>query len=200
MAVFGNGLVFLNGVFSAIIANRIYQKTWLFNIITYSGSFPFAMKPLWSFISDISPLYGYRFKSYIVGSSVIQVICCVIMFFIGKPSLITFLILNSFINLTGAINSALVQGIITIVTKIDAKIRFPELRENSAVFESKSHRFIGGYQGFLFTSEFLFYFLNRYLISNEWVSVKWVYMINAVFSVVSVLVIMLYFKERKVND
>ena len=102
-------------------------------------------------------------------------------------------------NTAGAINSCLLQGILTLVTKIDSKIRFPDFLKNSAVFESKSHRYIAGYQFLLFLSEFLLTFFSIFVDINGILSLRIIYLTSSGLTVLSAVVIMFYFKERKVK-
>ena len=155
MAFFGNGLAFLNSVFTQEIGSSIYEETTVYNIIIFFEGLPFVLKPFWALVSDIHAPFGFRFKSLIIGFTIFQTSCCLLLFLIDKPSFAMYLILNSIISLSTAVNSVLVQGIITMVTKIDAKVRYPEFKKNSGLYESKSNRFIGCYQGILLTSKFL---------------------------------------------
>ncbi|RLG10662.1 hypothetical protein DRN69_08720 [Candidatus Pacearchaeota archaeon] len=79
--------------------------------ITSIVSLAWFIKPLWGFLSDNKPLFGYRRKSYIILSAVLGIICCL---FIGLiPSLPIFLLIGFLIleSLSGAVRDVAIDGI-----------------------------------------------------------------------------------------
>ena len=162
---------------------------------------PFFLNPIYAFVSDVFPVLGYRFKSFIIGCLFIQMVICVILFVLEDPSLGTLLVLDVMLNITSAFVNTLLEGMVTIVTKIDSKIRYPEFLKNSEVFESKSLRYIGVYEFLVLLGYFLFRYLNFYASINKIVSSEEkIYLVTGVVTFTLGIIIMFYLKEKKVSE
>ena len=201
MAFCIQGLGYLLSRFAAFEAQRKVKITnGFFVLLATIRLSPFGMKPFYAFISDVFPIYGFRFKSFMIAGLFIQLVVCLLLFFIEKPGLDTLFLLDFVLNVTSAFISSLVEGVITIVAKIDSKIRYPEFLENSEVFESKTNRFIGAYEFLVLAGDYLFRYLNFYALINKIVSEKIIYLLTGGISFGIGMIIIFNFKERKVSQ
>ena len=199
MAFCTSGLNFIIARYPVFQTGSIVKWRTIYRLLDFINAFPFVLKPIFGFISDVFPLYGYRFKSYIIGNLLVQFSCSLVLFLNKKPSLFTLLSLNAVLTMTAAFISCLLQGVITMVTKIDSKIRNPEFRKGSKTVESKSHLFIGIYQFLFLLSFYAFTMIVSFFDIDSFLSQKVVYPMTAAFSFVSGMMSMYIFKERKVN-
>ena len=175
MAFCTSGLNFIIARYPIFQSGSIVKWSTIFRVLNLLNAFPFVLKPIFGFISDVFPLYGYRFKSYIIWNLLVQFCCSLVLYFSNKPSLTTLLTLNAILNATAAFISCLLQGMITMVTKIDSKISFPEFRKGSQEFDSKSHLYIGIYQFLFLLSYYAFTVLAFFANGDDFLAHKVVY-------------------------
>ena len=200
MAFCVQGLSSLTSGFANYEARQKIIKTDKFLVLLATVKrVPFFLNPIYAFLSDVFPLGAYRFKSFITGCLFLQLVICIILFFLEDPSLRTLLVLDVMLNISLAFINTLLQGMVTIVTKIDSKIRYPEFVENSEVFESKSLRYIGVYQFLVLFGAYLFRYLNFFALINKIISEKKVYLVTGGLTFALGIIIIFYFKERKVR-
>ena len=199
MAFCTSGINFTIGRFPAFESQNLFEWRSIYMILSLFRGVPFMLKPLFGFLSDIFPVFGYRFKSYIIANLFLQLVCSLVLYFFRTPSLILLLVLSALLNLTAAYISCLLEGVITMVTKMDSKISFPEFTKKSKIFQSKSHIYIGLYQFLFLLSEFIFTLMVTYFELDFFLTQKIIYPLTAALSFFSGIFIMIWFKERKVR-
>ena len=202
MAFSTQALTFLLSSFAGFQAAKKVELTDNFVVLLETiRVLPFLLNPLYGFLSDVFPLFGYRFKSFIIGCLLIQLVVCLCIFYLDNLNLDTLLSLGFVLNITSAFISCLLQGIVTIVTKIDSKIHYPEFVEDKkrSVLYSKSNRLIGVYQFLFLCGNYLSSYFSYLASSNDIISQEYLYLIYGALTFVFGVIIIFFFKERKVN-
>ena len=199
MALSSSGLRSVISSLAVFEIPKFGKHSNILSIITFITGFPFLLKPVLGFISDVLPIFRFRFKSYLIGNLVVQLGCCLVIYFVKDPSLMTLLVLNAVLNVTATFMICLLQGMITLATKIDSKIRFPEFLNKSANFESKSNRLIGIYQCFFLLSVYAYDVVIYLTVLNVDFSSKIIFAMAGSFSTLTGLIILYFFEDRKVR-
>ena len=202
MAFSIQGATFLLSTFASFEASKKVEITSSFLVfLDLLRICPFLLKPLYGFISDVFPLFGYRFKSFMIGGLFVQLMICLFLYFYEDPSLITLYSLDLMLNITCAFVGSLAEGIITIDTKIDSKICYPDFLENQNkyVFESQSNRFIGVYQFLFLCGNYLFSYVSYLISSHKILSQKKIFLMYGTLTFVFGMMTLFYFKEKKVR-
>ena len=200
MGFFIQGLTFILSSFAEFEASqRVKVTDNFFVFLATIRLFPFLLKPLYGFISDVQPVFRYRFKSYLIGCILLQLVISLLLYFLDDPSLKTLLFFDLVLNFTCAFISSLLEGIITIVTKIDSKVRYPMFLENRALsgFESNRSRYLGIYQFLFLSGDYLFSYLSNLAASYRIFSPRTCYLLAAGLTFVFGVILIYFFKERK---
>ena len=199
MGFFVDGLSFVILRFPTTKINKPLNTTAIVMVMNFLNAFPFSLKPIWGFMSDESPMFGYRFKSYILLCVGVQLIMSLALTFGRVKSYFVIFILTSIMNVANSINSCLVEGVVTIATKIDSRVRFPDFVKKSDVFLPNSYRYVGTYKLLVFISRNLFFFLDIFFNFNKILSNEVIYATNCCFYAISAFFIVCYFEEKKVG-